>query len=106
MLLRCELRREDVAHNPLLVDNIGDAARQQSESRRDAVLLSERATGIAEQDVGQAVLHGETLVRINCVGADADYFCARIFEDFVAITKGTRLGGTAGRVVLALLFYD
>ena len=100
MFLWGKCRGEDVAHDALLIDDVGYASRQQSKRRGNAIKLPDLAPYIAQQDKGQAVVGCKTLVRLLGVRANTYDLCPGIFKDFVAVSKGACLGDTAVSVIL------
>src|SRR5436309_3119107 len=103
---RLELRVERVADDPLPVDHEGDAAREEAERRRHAVLPAHGAARVGEQDERQVVPGGELLVRRRGVGADADHLGAGVLEVLVLVAEGACFLRAAGRVVLRVEVED
>src|SRR5206468_3306773 len=103
---RLELRVEHVADDPLPVDHEGDAAREEAERRRHAVLPAHGAARVGEQDERQVVPGGELLVRRRGVGADADHLGASVLEVLVLVAEGACFLRAAGRVVLRVEVED
>jgi hypothetical protein len=106
MFLWGKCRGEDVAHDALLIDDVGYASRQQSKCRGNAIKLPDLAPYIAQQDKGQAMLGCKTLVRLLGVRADTYDLCSGIFKDFVAVSKGACLGDTARSVIFGVKVED
>jgi hypothetical protein len=91
VFLSGELREKDAADSSLPVDDIRHASGQ-PESRRDAIALSDYAIRITQQDEGELVRCGELPMRLHRVRADTDDFRPSLFEEFVAVPKGTGFG--------------
>ena len=98
VFLSGELREKDAANSSLPVDDVRHASRQ-PESRRDAVTLSDYAIRITQQDEGELVRCGELPMRLYRVRADADNFRPSLFEEFVAVPKGTCFGSTDSSII-------
>lgn len=77
-----ELGAEDVSHDSLAVDHVGDAARDDAKRFGDAERLAERAVGVARQEEGQPIAAGEAFVLLARIAADADDGGARLDELF------------------------
>jgi hypothetical protein len=98
VFLSGELREKDAADHSQPVDDVRHAS-WQPESRRDAVTLSDYAIRITQQDEGELVRCSELPMRLYRVRADPDNFRPSLFEEFVAVPKGTRFGCADSRVI-------
>src|SRR3954454_24202278 len=97
-----ELRREDVTHDPLPVDQVGHPAREHTERPGYAVAGAERSVGVADQAEREPVAGGESPMRRVRVGADADHLGTNLAERLVAVAERARLGRAERRVVFGV----
>lgn len=95
-----------MAHDALLIDDVGYASWQQSKCRGNAIKFPDLAPYIAQQDKGQAMVGYKTLVRLLGVRADTDDLSSGILKDFVAVSKGAGLSDTAGSVISGVKVED
>lgn len=96
---RQKLRREDVANNPLAIDEISNPAGENPERSRDAVTGPNLPAGIAQQVKREPPPPREPLMRALRVRADADHLSARLSKRLVAVAERTSLQRARRRVV-------
>ena len=86
--------------DPVAVDQVGDAAREEPEGPRHAVPRPDGAVGVGEQQERQAETLGEPPMRIGRIGADADHLGAGLAECLMAVAERARFHRAGRRVVL------
>ena len=95
-----------MADDACLVNHKGDTSRHDAQRFPHAVARTDRAALIAEQSKGKAVFGREPRVGRRRVITDADDVGPGVREHRVRVPKGTRLGRTAGRIVLGIEIQD
>jgi hypothetical protein len=97
---------KDVPHDTFFVDNVSYPSRQNPESCRNFVQLSDFTSSIAEKGKRKIVFSSELLVGLGGVIANAYNFSTGILEDLMAIAKGAGFLGTTGGVVFGIKIND
>ncbi len=102
MLGRLELRREDEADDPLLIDQERDPSREETERLGDAIPSADGPIVVAQEQKRQSKPFGELLVRFAGIAADADHLGTGVAKSRMAVAERTGFASAAGRVVLGI----
>src|SRR5689334_21739374 len=98
MSLGGELRKEDVAHNSLPVDDVRHPTGQ-PKGRWRSIARSDCAARVTHQSEGKSVLLGEPPVRFHRVGTNSYDFRPGSPDDLVAVPKGAGFLRADSRVI-------
>jgi len=82
---------ENVPHDVLFVDYVGDSARYETHVGGDAEEVPHFVVDVGEQQERQAMMRSEALVAFHGLTANAQHLCTQLREAIVAIAEGARL---------------
>src|SRR4051794_28291275 len=89
MTARLSLRVEHVPDDPVPIDDVGNAPRNEpQEGTRHSIRLSKAPTGITHQREWQAMLGCERAVRIHGIAADPHHRRSGGLKIFIGVAKG------------------